>query len=50
MRRLETSWGRINSGVGWLKALRESGYRGHVILITAFADLDTAIEALRAGA
>ena len=38
------------SGVGWLKALRESGYRGHVILITAFADLDTAIEALRAGA
>ena len=38
------------SGVGWLKALREGGYRGHVILITAFADLDTAIEALRAGA
>jgi DNA-binding NtrC family response regulator len=36
--------------VGWLKALRENGYRGHVILITAFADLDTAIEALRAGA
>jgi len=38
------------NGVGWLKALREGGYRGHVILITAFADLDTAIEALRAGA
>jgi DNA-binding NtrC family response regulator len=38
------------SGVGWLKVLREGGYRGHVILITAFADLDTAIEALRAGA
>jgi len=38
------------NGVGWLKALREQGYSGHVILITAFADLDTAIEALRAGA
>jgi DNA-binding NtrC family response regulator len=38
------------SGVGWLKTLREGGYRGHVILITAFADLETAIEALRAGA
>jgi len=38
------------SGVAWLKTLREGGYRGHVILITAFADLDTAIEALRAGA
>lgn len=38
------------SGLNWLKALREGGYRGHVILITAFADLDTAIGALRAGA
>jgi DNA-binding NtrC family response regulator len=38
------------SGVGWLKTLRDGGYRGHVILITAFADLETAIEALRAGA
>ena len=38
------------SGVSWLKALREQGYSGRVILITAFADLDTAIEALRAGA
>lgn len=38
------------NGVSWLKALREQGYRGCVILITAFADLETAIEALRAGA
>ncbi len=38
------------SGVTWLKELRESGFNGEVILITAFADLDTAIEALRAGA
>lgn len=38
------------SGVAWLKSLREQGYRGCVILITAFADLETAIEALRAGA
>ena len=38
------------SGVAWLKELRESGFNGEVILITAFADLDTAIEALRAGA
>jgi DNA-binding NtrC family response regulator len=38
------------SGLNWLKTLREGGYRGHVVLITAFADLDTAIEALRAGA
>jgi DNA-binding NtrC family response regulator len=38
------------SGVAWLKELRELGYSGEVILITAFADLDTAIEALRAGA
>ncbi len=38
------------SGVSWLKELRESGFSGEVILITAFADLDTAIEALRAGA
>jgi len=37
-------------GVEWLKELREQGYSGEVILITAFADLDTAIEALRAGA
>ena len=38
------------NGVDWLKDLREHGYTGQVILITAFADLDTAIEALRAGA
>ncbi len=38
------------SGVAWLKELREQGFNGEVILITAFADLDTAIEALRAGA
>ncbi|MDH5205152.1 MAG: sigma 54-interacting transcriptional regulator, partial [Hylemonella sp.] len=38
------------NGVDWLKDLREQGYTGQVILITAFADLDTAIEALRAGA
>jgi DNA-binding NtrC family response regulator len=38
------------SGVAWLQSLREQGFRGHVILITAFADLETAIEALRAGA
>jgi DNA-binding NtrC family response regulator len=36
--------------VSWLKSLREQGFRGYVILITAFADLETAIEALRAGA
>ena len=30
--------------------MREHGFSGEVILITAFADLDTAIEALRAGA
>lgn len=38
------------NGVAWLKEMREQGYTGEVILITAFADLDTAIGALRAGA
>ncbi len=38
------------SGLAWLQALRAQGFRGCVILITAFADLETAIEALRAGA
>ncbi len=38
------------SGIAWLRELRGRGYGGEVILITAFADLDTAIEALRAGA
>jgi len=38
------------SGVEWLAELREKGFTGDVILITAFADLETAIHALRAGA
>ena len=38
------------SGITWLKQLRLRGFAGEVVLITAFADLDTAIEALRAGA
>jgi DNA-binding NtrC family response regulator len=38
------------SGLQLLKELRAGGHPGEVILITAFADLDTAIEALRAGA
>ena len=38
------------NGVKWLKDLREQGFSGKVIFITAFADLETAIEALRAGA
>jgi len=38
------------SGVEWLDELREGGYQVDVILITAFADIDTAIHALRAGA
>ncbi len=38
------------SGITWLGELRQQGYAGEVVLITAFADLDTAIEALRAGA
>ena len=38
------------SGIVWLKELRERDFDGEVVLITAFADLDTAIEALRAGA
>jgi DNA-binding NtrC family response regulator len=38
------------SGIELLKQLRDEGHPGEVILITAFADLDTAIEALRAGA
>lgn len=37
-------------GIEWLHELREGGYQGDVILITAFADIDTAIHALRAGA
>lgn len=38
------------SGIAWSKRLRDDGFEGDIILITAFADLDTAIEALRAGA
>lgn len=38
------------SGVDWLAELRAGGFPGDVILITAFADMDTAIRALRAGA
>jgi DNA-binding NtrC family response regulator len=38
------------TGLEWLQELRESGFIGDVILITAFADIETAIEALRAGA
>ncbi|MDC7690257.1 sigma-54-dependent transcriptional regulator [Vogesella indigofera] len=38
------------SGVNWLKLLRERGVNSEVILMTAFADVETAIDALRAGA
>ena len=38
------------TGVTWLGELRDAGYQGEVILITAFADIETAINALRAGA
>lgn len=38
------------SGIDWLHELRAEGFAGDVILITAYADLDTAINALRAGA
>lgn len=38
------------SGIDWLHQLRDEGYAGDVVLMTAYADLDTAIDALRAGA
>ena len=38
------------SGIEWLTTLRNQGFAGEVILMTAFADLETAIAALRAGA
>lgn len=38
------------SGVEWVKELREQGSTTAVIFITAYADLETAIDALRAGA
>ena len=37
-------------GVDWLQEIRELGLHNDVVLITAFADLETAIRALRAGA
>src|SRR5690606_37546093 len=37
-------------GVDWLHEIREAGLHNEAILITAFADLDTAISALHAGA
>jgi DNA-binding NtrC family response regulator len=38
------------TGIGLLKELRASGHAAEVILITAYADVEIAIEALRAGA
>ncbi|HUY03042.1 MAG TPA: sigma-54 dependent transcriptional regulator, partial [Rhodocyclaceae bacterium] len=38
------------TGVEWLHEIRQVGLHNEVILITAFADLETAIRALRAGA
>ena len=38
------------SGLDWLGKLRERGVRTHVIYMTAYADLDMAIAALRNGA
>ncbi|TXG99864.1 MAG: sigma-54-dependent Fis family transcriptional regulator [Rhodocyclaceae bacterium] len=38
------------SGIDWLHELRQDGFAGDVIMMTAYADLDTAIDALRAGA
>ena len=38
------------SGVEWLHELRDTSFAGDVVLITAFADIETAISALRAGA
>jgi DNA-binding NtrC family response regulator len=38
------------SGIDWLHDLRNEGFAGDVVLMTAYADLDTAIDALRAGA
>jgi DNA-binding NtrC family response regulator len=38
------------SGVEWLDELRAQDVRSDVILMTAYADLETAIQALRAGA
>ena len=38
------------SGVEWLMKIREEGHQTPVIFMTAFADLQTAIDALRVGA
>ncbi|HRD33940.1 MAG TPA: sigma-54 dependent transcriptional regulator [Rhodocyclaceae bacterium] len=38
------------TGIEWLTELEADGFSGDVILITAFADVETAIDALRAGA
>ncbi|WP_085904593.1 sigma-54-dependent transcriptional regulator [Kiloniella majae] len=38
------------SGVDWLKSLVEQGWQSDVIFMTAFADVDKAIDALRLGA
>ena len=38
------------AGIEWLHELRAGAYTGDVVLITAFADIDSAINALRAGA
>lgn len=38
------------SGVDWLEELRAQGVEADVIFMTAYADLDTAIQALRSGA
>lgn len=38
------------SGLDWLREQRAVGFFGDVILITAFADLETALQALRVGA
>ncbi len=38
------------SGLEWLREQRRVGFYADAILVTAFADLETAIEALRAGA
>ena len=37
-------------GLEWLRELKAGGFAGDVVLITAYADMETAIGALRAGA
>src|SRR5687768_1686435 len=38
------------TGIDLLRELRESGFNGHFILLTAFASADAAIQALKMGA